>query len=194
MVQPGRQLGLPPKALDDLRVLRQRRVQHLERHLALEMQIPHAVHPAEPALAQQGEQLVVVAQGTPQPGFPASAILGARQRSLRHGHGAGLEGARVDREVLEHLRRGEVAVLGGELERPQDDPLDRPGAGRPELGRPAHLPGSSGGSQSGHREEEQRASGVDVAGRIADRAIPDLGRHEHAAGRAGCRGGTAGRV
>ena len=71
VAEPGRELRLAPEALDDLRVLRQRRVQDLERHLALQVQIPHAIDSAESALAEQREQLVVVAEGAAEPGFPS---------------------------------------------------------------------------------------------------------------------------
>ena len=51
------------------------------------------------------------------------AILDGIERALGHGDRSGLEGAGVDGEVLEHLRRGEVTVPWGKLQGPEHDSL-----------------------------------------------------------------------
>ena len=167
-------------------------MQHLERHLALEVQVPHPIHPAEPARAQQREQLVVVAQGPAEPLLPLPAILGAGGRPGHDAGGSGLERPGVRREVLQHLGRGEIAVLGGGLEGAKHDPLDGAGRGR-DAARSggAAASGSSGGSLAGDRVVEERARGVDVGGRIAG-APPRISGAMNIGSSGSAPGGTAG--
>ena len=74
----GGELRLTPKALDYLRVLGERGVQHLERHLALEVEVAHPVHPAEAPGPEECQQLVVVAEGTAQPFLPPRPVFRLR--------------------------------------------------------------------------------------------------------------------
>ena len=68
-------------------------MQHLERDLTLQMQVPHPIDPAEPAGAQQAEQLVVVAQGAAEPLFPPRACPRRRPGGPGDRHRPGLERA-----------------------------------------------------------------------------------------------------
>ena len=87
MVEPGGELGLPPEALDHFGVLRPGGVQHLERDLTLEVQVPHPVHPAEPAGPDQLQHLVVVAQRAAEPLLEARAVLVRHRGDLAHAGG-----------------------------------------------------------------------------------------------------------
>ena len=49
-------LALEPRQV--IGVIRQRRGQHLDRHLAIQLGVARAVHLAHPALAEQGDDLV----------------------------------------------------------------------------------------------------------------------------------------
>ena len=97
-------------------------MQHLERHLPLEVQVAHAIHPAEAARAERLEELVVVAERAAEPLFPVLGVLA--HRDLAGGHRRALVGAGVGREVLEHLGRREVPVVGRLAQRAQEDPVE----------------------------------------------------------------------
>jgi hypothetical protein len=59
MLQPGHQARFALEALDEIGVDRQLRVEHFDRHLALQRQVGSAVDRAEPALAQNFMQLIL---------------------------------------------------------------------------------------------------------------------------------------
>ena len=135
-------------------------MQHLEGHLPLEVEVPHPVHPAVPAAAEQREQLVVVAQGAAQALLPVPAVvaLPGQQPGIRPApHRRVLEGARVGGEILQHLGGGEIAVVGGGAQRAQQDPLDGPGAVGAELRGRLELRRVERRFQAGDGEVENRA-------------------------------------
>ncbi len=80
-------------------------MQDLDGHVALEGQVPGAIHPPEPSCADLLEELVVVAQRATEP--PLEPSLGDDRRCGEH-----LKRAGVGHEVLEHLGRRVVAILG----------------------------------------------------------------------------------
>ena len=65
MHDAARELRFTAESLDDSRIGGEERMEHLERHLALELQITHVVHAAEATGAEFSEQFVIVAQGPP---------------------------------------------------------------------------------------------------------------------------------
>ena len=71
MPQPRRELRLAAKPLHDAGIRDQRRMQNLDRDVALEREIARAVHAPEPTGPDLLEQLVVVAQRAPQAPFEA---------------------------------------------------------------------------------------------------------------------------
>ena len=75
MVQPGGQLRLAAEAFDHGRLRRELRVQDLECHLTLEVEIAHPIDPPVAAGTQLAEQLVVVSQRAAQPLLPVTAIV-----------------------------------------------------------------------------------------------------------------------
>src|SRR5438105_13501217 len=128
MPQPGRELRLAAEALHDAGIGRERRMQDLDRHVALEREIAGAVHAPEATGTDLLQQLVVVAQRAPQ------ASLESRFGYGRCG-GEHLERARVAHEVLEHLRRRVVAVLRHARQRADDHALDGGGNRLAQLAR-----------------------------------------------------------
>src|SRR5207302_859341 len=75
--QPRRELRLAAEALGHGGIGGERRVEDLDRHVALEPEVARPIHPPESARADFLEQLVIVSQGAPQPS------LEARLRQLR---------------------------------------------------------------------------------------------------------------
>src|SRR6267378_1548308 len=80
MAQPRRELRLAAEALYHPGISGERRMQDLDRHVALEREIARAVHPPETTGTDLLQQLVVVAQCAPEPPLEAR---------LRHGRCGG---------------------------------------------------------------------------------------------------------
>src|SRR5262245_42554055 len=155
MTEPRRELGFTTESLHDFWILRERRIEHLERDLALQVQIAHAVDPAEAAHPQELQQLVVVAERPPETLFPSRAIFSLGQRALAHRDATGLEGARVRRQIFQHLAGRQVPILGGGLERAQDDALEHLRTGWSQLGWTASRSAVERRLLPGHCVEEQ---------------------------------------
>src|SRR5205807_9882020 len=104
MPQPGRELRLAAEALHDARIRRERRMQDLDRHVALEREVARAVHAPEATGTDLLQPPVVVAQRAPPPSLES-----------RFGYGGcggeHLVRARVTQEVLLHTRPRVRAVV-----------------------------------------------------------------------------------
>ena len=164
------ELRLAPEAFQDAGIGRQVRVQDLDRHVALQGQIARAIHTAEPTGADLFQQLVVVAERAPQ--SPLETRLGEGGSGCEH-----LEGAGITHEVLEHLRRRVVAVLGHARERAHDDALDRRGNRLAKLTRRRDLRWVKMGRVAREGGVDICRHGIHVAGRLARFPGAHLGRH-----------------
>ncbi len=181
VVEPGSELRFAPESFNGLGILGQFRVQHLEGHLALEVQVAHAVDQAEPAAAQQRQQFVVVAQGPPEPRFPERAFRRFRRQRAKI-HRYRLEGTGGVGKILPHLRRGHEAAPRLRLECAHDDALQCGRDDRPQCARAGQFRGVGRGRRSRDGEVEDRASGVDVTRRIARLSRAHLRRKKRQAG------------
>ncbi len=171
MPQPRRELRLPTKPLRHARVRGERGMQDLDRHVALEGQVAGAIHPPEAAGADLLEQLVVVAQCAAQP--PLGPRLGDDGRGGEH-----LKRAGIRHEVLEHLGRRVIAILGHARQRADDDALDRH-RNRRALPAGRHDARRIGvGRIAGERGVNVRGHAVHVARGLARLARADFGRHK----------------
>src|SRR5712691_1416056 len=110
MSQAGRELRLAAEALHHAGIGGECWMQDLDGYVALEREIAGSIDAPKASRANLFQQLIVVAQRAPQ------AALEAR---LRHGRCGGehLEGPGITHEVLEHLRRRVVSILGNARQR-----------------------------------------------------------------------------
>ena len=182
VVESSGELRFASEPFNGRQVLGQVRMQHLERDLSLEVQVAHAVHPTEAALPELPEELVVVAQCAAHPRFPVRPV-GELDGEGRQGHVDRLVLARLGSEVLEHLRRREVALVGTRIERAEDHALKRGRNDATDLSWRHELLCVERRRRRGHGEIQHRAGRVHVAGRIAGLPVAHFRRQEGRAGR-----------
>ena len=175
MPQPRRELRLAAKALYHPGIGGERRVQDLDRHVALEREVARAVHAPEATGTDLLQQLVVVAQRAPQPSLES-----------RFGYGGcggeHLERARVTHEVLEHLRRRVVAVLRHARQRADDHALDGGGNRLAQVARWNDALGIRIWWVAGESGVDVRGDAVHVACGLAGFPGTDFRRHIRRAG------------
>ena len=164
------ELCLAPEALDDPGIGGQGRVQDLDRYVALEGEVARAIHTAESTGADLFQQLVVIAERAPQ--APFETRLGEGWSGREH-----LERAGVTHEVLEHLRRRVIAVLGHARQRADDHALDGGGNRLPQLARWNDARGIRIRRVTGERSVNVRCDGVHIARRLPGLCSPDFRRH-----------------
>ena len=119
VLEPGRRTRLAPEALDELLVLREPAVEHLERHLAAEVGVlgavdvrhPARADPADDAVARVDQRVVGDLGHPPPPSSASSTLLRDRRR-----HRAAL---RTGRLALDRHRDRDPRVLDrGERDEP----------------------------------------------------------------------------
>ena len=175
-MQSGRELRFPAEPLHDRRLGGQVRMQHLQRHLALEVQVAHPIHPTEAPRAESLEEFVVVAERAPQALFPVLRVLLGDELAGRDRRA--FVGARVGREVLQHFGGGEVSVVGRRPQRAEQDAVERLRTGGAEEGGAFDFPGIEWRFLPGDGVVQDGPGGEDVAGRIAPCAVAHFGGHE----------------
>src|SRR5207245_10620900 len=146
-------------------------MQDLDRDVALEREIPGAIHASKPAGADLLEQFVVVAERPAQP---------ALESRFGHGRRGGghLERPGVADEILEHFSRRVVALPGSRGESPHDHPFDGCRYRRAQLARWLDAPRIEIGRHAREGHVDIPARGVDAARWVPRFARSYLRRHE----------------